>query len=277
MLEQQRSYVSNYFARRARAPPHARALACSKSSQVNASRLRAILSMVVQTRWAFWSSCSTRREQSVGLFTQQFTAKRSTVLTVRLGEMLRVPYLFGRARRIAQPLGPKQTCAPRRWYSPPMGNATPEEISETQLQVGRVLKTLGVGWLMYKSYQIACGSGMIFTGDARCACMPWTHGAHALGLLLGRYVPDFAITRAGAVQESGESRDRYLARASLAFGRSRVARGRCTGRRRGAARDASERAARDAPHSPRATDSHGALGQRAGKPHRQRGGLPRHR
>ena len=197
--------------------------------------------------------------------------------TVFLGEMLRVPYLFGRARRIAQPLGPKQTCAPRRCYSPPMGNATPEEISETQLQVGRVLKTLGVGWLMYKSYQIACGSGMIFTGDARCACMPWTHDAHALGLLLSRYVPDFAITRAGALQESGESRDRYMARASLAFGRSRVARGRCTGRCRGAARDASERAARDAPHSPRAAYSHGALGQRAGTPHRQRGGLPRHR
>jgi hypothetical protein len=68
MLKQQRTYVSNYFAWRARAP-HARALACSKSSQVkssssNASRqFRArILSMVVQTRWAFWSSCSTRRE-----------------------------------------------------------------------------------------------------------------------------------------------------------------------------------------------------------------------
>ena len=185
--------------------------------------------------------------------------------------MLRVSNVLGRARRIA-PLH-----APRRWYNPPMGNATPEEISETQLQVGRVLKTLGVGWLMYKSYQIACGSGTSFTGDARCACMPWTHDAHALGLLLSRHVPNFSITRAGALQKSCESRDRYMACASLAFGRSRVARGRSTGRCRGAARGASERAARDAPHSPRAAYSHGARGQRADTAHRQRRGLPRHR
>lgn len=267
MLKQQRTYV--VIISRGLTPGLSPAPSQVKSSPP-APMLLASVPSCPWLRAAQW-------EESVGLFTQQFTAKRRSSPSFSVGEMLRVPYLFGRARRIAQPLGPKQTCAPRRWYSPPMGNATPEEISETQLQVGRVLKTLGVGWLMYKSYQIACGSGMIFTGDARCACMPWTHDAHALGLLLGRYVPDFAITRAGAVQESGESRDRYMARASLAFGRSRVARGRCTGRRRGAARDASERAARDAHHSPRAAYSHGALGQRAGTPHRQRGGLPRHR
>ena len=91
MLEQQRSYVRNYFARRARAPPHARALACSKSSQVKSSRLQCFSpschAACAPTHAAnggpdplraFWSSCSTRREHGardkngeefVGLFT----------------------------------------------------------------------------------------------------------------------------------------------------------------------------------------------------------------
>ena len=40
-----------------------------------------------------------------------------------------------------------------------MGDATPEEISETQVQVGRVLKTLAAGWLGYNLYKIGSGSG----------------------------------------------------------------------------------------------------------------------
>lgn len=39
-----------------------------------------------------------------------------------------------------------------------MGDATEEEISETQQQVGRVLKTLAVGWLSYGLYKVMSGS-----------------------------------------------------------------------------------------------------------------------
>jgi hypothetical protein len=66
MLKQHRTYVSNYFAWRLTpglspapsqvksSPPAPMLLACSVPGSCQ--------SMVVQTRWAFWSSCSTRRE-----------------------------------------------------------------------------------------------------------------------------------------------------------------------------------------------------------------------